>query len=243
MPIAGIRVLTTRRRLIVELPVKGMTENSGPNALEIDALRFSYAGQFDLNIPSLSLPAGESVAVIGPSGCGKTTLLHLIAGLLTPQSGSVTVCGQQFASMSTSNIDRFRGQNLGIVFQKLHLLSSISVSENVLLAQRLARKPVDPASVDRLLERLGIADLKRKRPNRISVGQAQRVAIARALVHQPRLLLADEPTSALDDSHANDALDLLVEESAAVGAALLVVTHDQRIRGRLDRELDLGEVL
>ncbi len=210
------------------------------SALDIDGLTFRYASEFSLTVPSLSLSSGQSVAVIGPSGCGKTTLLHLIAGLLTPESGLLSVCGQYFGSMSTSEVDRFRGQNLGIVFQKLHLLSAISVFDNVLLAQRLARKPVDPANVDRLFERLGIAALKHKRPSTLSLGQAQRVAIARALVHRPRLLLADEPTSALDDAHANDALELLIEESASVGAALLVVTHDERVRGRLDMELDLG---
>jgi len=220
-----------------------VNETVATDALAIDGLRFSYPARFDLAISSLSLAAGQCVAVIGPSGCGKTTLLHLIAGLLAPDAGTVTVGGRQFGSMSTSAVDRFRGQHLGIVFQKLHLLSSISVFENIALAQRLARKPVDEAAVDRLLERLGIADLKRKKPTRLSVGQAQRVAIARALVHQPRLLLADEPTSALDDAHANSALELLIEESVAVGAALLIVTHDQRIRGRLDRELDLGASL
>ena len=112
--------------------------------------------------------------------------------------------------------------------------------ENVLLAQRLSRRPADAAHVDALFEQLNVADVRNQKPATLSQGQAQRVAIARALVHRPELVLADEPTSALDDGHAEEALALLQETARAAGAALLVVTHDARARGRLDREFEMA---
>ena len=207
--------------------------------LAIDALQFSYDGRPLLRLPALQLAAGESCAILGPSGCGKTTLLHLIAGLLRPTQGHVSICGQRLDHLQGSRADRFRGRHLGIVFQRLHLLPALSVLENLCWAQKLARQPRDASAAQALLDALGIGALAQARPNRLSQGQAQRVAIARALVHRPALLLADEPTSSLDDANADSAIALLQSQTARIGAALLVVTHDRRLRGRLDRELRL----
>ncbi|MEC9365209.1 MAG: ABC transporter ATP-binding protein [Pseudomonadota bacterium] len=207
--------------------------------LRIENLGFSYGQRAVLRLDGLTLNEGETCAVIGPSGCGKTTLLHLIAGLLQPVRGSVAVCGQRLDALDASACDRFRGHHLGIVFQRLHLLPALAVLENLLLAQRLARVSPDARDARRLLDALGVGEFARARPAQLSQGQAQRVAIARALVHRPALLLADEPTSSLDDDNAERAIDLLQEQARAVGAALLVVTHDRRIRGRLAREVQL----
>lgn len=207
--------------------------------LRIENLGFSYGQRTVLRLDTLTLNKGETCAVIGPSGCGKTTLLHLIAGLLQPAQGSVAVCGQRLDALDASACDRFRGHHLGIVFQRLHLLPALDVLENLLLAQRLARVSPDAKDARRLLDALGVGAFARARPAQLSQGQAQRVAIARALVHRPVLLLADEPTSSLDDDNAERAIGLLQEQARAVGAALLVVTHDRRIRGRLAREVHL----
>jgi putative ABC transport system ATP-binding protein len=218
--------------------VAQVTQNSA--VLDIRSLRFAYGDRTVLQLEELSLQAGETGAVLGPSGSGKTTLLHLIAGLLRPTQGTVAICGQRLDALGATACDRFRGRHLGIVFQRLHLLPALSVLDNLLLAQRLARVAHDAKAAQSLLDALDIGALAGSRPASLSQGQAQRVAIARALVHKPSLLLADEPTSSLDDDNAARAIDLLRTQARAVNAALLVVTHDQRIRGKLDRELRIG---
>jgi len=217
-----------------------MNQAAVPFALDVRGLTFSYDSTPVLRVERMRLGEGESAALIGPSGCGKSTLLHVVAGLLRPSAGSVAVCGQDLHALSPAAADRFRGRHLGIVFQRLHLLPALPVLENVLLAQRLARQRPDPAEARALLASLGVEGIERRKPATLSHGQAQRVAIARALIHRPRLVLADEPTSALDDGHASRAIALLREQARLAGAALLVVTHDQRIRGALDREFELG---
>jgi len=179
------------------------------------------------------------MALLGASGCGKTTLLHLLAGLLTPSSGSIALFGSSLTEMRETERDRFRGRHIGLVFQRLHLLPALSVRENIMLTLRLARLPPDKLRVDKLLDQLHLTDLAMRKPDRLSQGQAQRVAIARAVVHRPKLLIADEPTSALDDKNAEDAIAMLRESASSAGATLLVVTHDQRVRGSLDREFEM----
>lgn len=209
-------------------------------AIEATDLEFRYQNQVAMRIAECRLGARESMAVIGPSGCGKTTFLHVLAGLLRPTSGTVQVLGQDLSHLQGSRLDRFRGQHIGLVFQRFHLLPALSVRQNVLFAQRLARSRVSAARLQELFERLNLTGLEHHRPSMLSHGQAQRVAIARALVHGPDLVMADEPTSALDDEHAAGALDLLQDVARSAGAALVVVTHDQRIRGRLDHEFEMA---
>lgn len=208
--------------------------------LEVDSLLFRYGDKDIVNIDRCSLERGQSMAVIGPSGCGKTTFLHLLAGLLTPDAGSVSILGKDIAQFSPTALDRFRGQNIGMVFQRLLLLPALSVYQNIQLAQQMARKQRDDRLVETLLKQLGLSDLAYQKPNTLSHGQAQRVAIARALVHSPALVLADEPTSALDDGRAEDVLAMLKASAATAGAALLIVTHDNRVRGQLDVEFEMA---
>lgn len=217
-----------------------MSHNSSANpVVEAKSLSFRYGSRDAVNIDSFQLDAGESLAVIGPSGCGKTTLLHLLAGLLKPAAGSIELLGRDITSMGGAQLDRFRGQYIGMVFQRLFLMPALTVRQNVELAQQLARQPRDNGRIDALLQQLDLVELSHRKPRMLSQGQAQRVAIARALVHRPALVLADEPTSALDEQHADQALALLKEAAAEVDAALLVVTHDTRLTGRLDRELEM----
>ncbi|MCY4343204.1 MAG: ATP-binding cassette domain-containing protein [Gammaproteobacteria bacterium] len=212
---------------------------SGSPAIDVADLRFSYGSRAVLSIERCRLARGDSMAVIGPSGCGKTTFLHLLAGLIRPGSGAIEILGQDLSVLGGADLDRFRGQHIGLVFQRFHLLPALTVRDNVLLAQRLARAPIEPAAVEALFDRLDLAGLEHRKPSTLSQGQAQRSAIARALVHGPELVMADEPTSALDDRSAERALALLKESAQAVGAALVVVTHDQRVRGRLDIEFEM----
>ncbi len=212
-----------------------------PPALEIDNLEFGYDKPL-LSIDHFQVSARETVAVLGPSGCGKTTFMHLIAGLLRPQQGTIRINGEDIADLTETAIDRIRGQHMGIVFQQLHLVPSISVIDNLLLAQRLARSPIDQAYAETLLDELGIEDLVNEKPQRLSQGQAQRVAIARAVVHRPSLVVADEPTSALDDNNAVDAVSVLRDLSSITNAALIVVTHDERVRICMHRVFDMGTV-
>ena len=211
------------------------------SVIEVDELKFRYGIREVVNVEKFQLAVGESVAVIGPSGCGKTTFLHLLAGLLKPTSGQIRILGSTITDMGGAQLDRFRGQYVGMVFQRLLLMPALNVRQNIELAQRLARKPRDNARIESLLQQLGLSDLSHHKPRMLSQGQAQRVAIARALVHNPALVLADEPTSALDGEHAHQALTLLKDSAAASGAALLVVTHDQRVHGQLDRELEMDQ--
>ncbi|MEM8769547.1 MAG: ATP-binding cassette domain-containing protein [Pseudomonadota bacterium] len=215
---------------------------SASDAIRVADLRFAYGDRSILSIDACALPRGESLAVIGPSGCGKTTFLHLLAGLLRPASGTIEIFGQDLAGLRGAALDRFRGRHIGLIFQRFHLLPALTVLDNVLLAQRLARIPVNRKRADELFERLDLRGLERHKPAMLSQGQAQRVAIARALIHEPELVMADEPSSALDDQNAEQALALLKSSAQAAGAALLLVTHDQRARGHLKHVLELEQL-
>lgn len=208
--------------------------------LRIQALRHSYEdGAAVLELDQLSLAAGDQLAVLGPSGCGKSTLLHTMAGLLRPSSGNVEVCGQALNQLDAGARDRFRGQHIGIIFQRLHLIPALNVIQNLALAQRLARTRIDLAHCRTILAQLGLEAFANASPQVLSQGQAQRVAVARALVHRPALLLADEPTSSLDDDNTARTIGLIQAHARACNAALVVVTHDQRLRGSFPRELQL----
>ena len=178
---------------------------------------------------------------MGPSGCGKSTFMHLVAGLLKPQKGTIRIENQEITKLKEWEIDRLRGQSIGIIFQRLHLLPSITILDNLLLAQKLARKKIDKIRALKLLKRLDLEEFSNKFPNHLSQGQAQRAAIARAVIHQPALVIGDEPTSALDDGNAEEAIHLLKELSESVGFALLIVTHDKRVRDSMDSILNIGD--
>ncbi len=208
-------------------------------AVEITDLSFAYGDRPVVELAHCVLEQGANLAVIGPSGCGKSTFLHLLAGLLRPDSGRIRLMGQDLSQLRGAALDRFRGRQIGLVFQQFHLMRALNVRANIQLAAKLARSDVDDDELLALCGRLGLTDLLYHKPSMLSQGQAQRVAIARALVHRPSIIMADEPTSALDDSNANTVIALLKETAAAAGAALLVVTHDQRVRGLLDAELDM----
>ncbi len=179
----------------------------------------------------LAVRAGELSFLVGPSGCGKTTLLSVIAGILDPSGGDVTVLGEELSGLSARDRILFRRRNLGFVFQQYNLLPALSAAENVavpLLAAGARRAPaVDRAT--ELLGRLGLAGRAGALPSTLSGGQQQRVAIARALVHEPRLVVCDEPTAALDHESGEAVMGLLAENVVGPDRAVIVVTHDARV--------------
>jgi putative ABC transport system ATP-binding protein len=194
---------------------------------------------------SLTIEAGEYVAVLGKSGSGKSTLLNLIAGLDQPSSGAVTVAGSAIASMNESRIARWRGEHIGVVFQFFQLLPTLTALENIVLAMELVGR-IPPAkrrgAALELLAMVNLADHAHKLPSTLSGGQQQRAAIARALANDPPILLADEPTGNLDTETAND-VSAVFQQLAARGTTLLIVTHDVALARSAHRVLEIKDGL
>ena len=206
-------------------------------------LEFSYDGQSTLSFPNVECAAGEQCLILGQSGCGKTTLLHLLGGLLTPTKGTIEIGSTNLSQLSGAALDQFRGRNIGIIFQQSHFIRSLTIEENLLLAQKLSANPSDKNAIHSLLEKLNIAYKAHDKADSLSQGEQQRAAIARALINRPKLILADEPTSALDDINCNEVIRLLEEQALAANAALLIVTHDARLKEHISKQIFLEKQL
>ena len=217
-----------------------LQHDAQPTMFFIQNLTHAYAGTTVLNVASWQAEQGAQCLMLGPSGSGKTTLLHVLAGILRPSSGQVTVADQDLMALSASALDRFRGKHVGIVLQRLHLIDSLSVLNNLLLAQYMAGVAQDAVRAREVLASLELSDKANARPHELSHGQAQRVAVARAVVNKPKLLLADEPTSNLDDARCLQVLDLLQSQARACGATLVIATHDQRIKARVSNHYEIA---
>ena len=212
--------------------------------IDIDHLSAGYrsaAGYSEaVKIDQLHIANGEHTLLLGPSGSGKTTLLNVLSGLTVAQSGKVSVDGAALSAMSASARDQFRSQKIGLVMQRLHLISALNVENNLLLVQRLAGVAPDRKRILTVLTALNIAQHRKKFPHALSQGEAQRVAIARAVLNRPPIVIADEPTSALDDTNCDAAIDLLFAQATEHGATLIVATHDARIKNRFKHVHNLG---
>lgn len=216
------------------------------HTLEINGLTKSFRTPDGEVLPVVAvgeytLAEGEQAALVGGSGSGKTTFLHLVAGILRADAGTVSVAGMNLASLGDAARDRVRATTIGYVFQTFNLLQGYTALENVVLGMSFGPGP-DHARAEELLARVGMADRLRYRPRQLSVGQQQRVAVARALAHRPALVLADEPTGNLDARSAGAALDLLREVCTENNAALLVVSHDPGLLERFDRVDDFAAI-
>lgn len=189
---------------------------------------------------SLTIEAGEMVALVGPSGCGKSTLLNLLAGVDRPDQGAVVVCGTDLVAATERTLVELRRTKIGIVFQSFHLVPHLRVEENIALPLALAGKR-DSARVALLLEKVGLTGRRAHYPAELSGGEQQRTAVARALVHRPKLVLADEPTGNLDSQTGAEVLALLDLARREEGAALLLVTHDAQVARRADRIVHMAD--
>ncbi len=206
--------------------------------VEIVELVHSF-GETSIQYPDWSVEKGKHAMVLGNSGSGKTTLLHLLGGLMKPNSGKISIAGDMILTKSGNDLDRFRGENIGLVFQKPHLISALSVQENLKLAQYLGKRKLDAGRIDDVLNQLGILDLKNRKIHQISQGQAQRVSIARAVLNSPALLLADEPTASLDDENCEKVIHLLKSQAEQSGSTLIIATHDHRVKSEFKNRLEL----
>lgn len=208
--------------------------------LNVSDLTFAYNNQKKFVFPSFSCAEGNALLILGNSGTGKTTLLHLLALLLQPQSGSIQIKNQEFARLRPKEAAKMRALHLGIIYQKSHFVSSLTVLDNLLLANYLADKGLSKEQAIKLAKSLGFSELLDKKTNLLSGGEQQRVSIARALMNNPEVILADEPTSNLDDENCNKVINLLENQSQNIGASLVIVTHDQRLKDKFSNKIILS---
>jgi putative ABC transport system ATP-binding protein len=187
-----------------------------------------------LNIPEWTAEQGEHWLLLGNSGSGKTTLLHILAGLRQASKGEVIVLGQNIQEVKGAKLDRFRARNIGLVFQRPHLIQTLTVMQNLQLAQYMAGLKQDKNRCEEVLKQLNIWEKRKSYPNKLSQGQAQRVSVARAVLNHPKILLADEPTASLDDANTQQVIDLLKTQALQYQASLIIATHDQRIKESAD---------
>ncbi|HEX7754219.1 MAG TPA: ATP-binding cassette domain-containing protein [Niabella sp.] len=201
-------------------------------------LQFRYPG-VEFTFPDISCSAGEVLLITGASGKGKTTLLHILGGLLKPEEGHVYINETEMTILPARQLDHFRGKHIGIVFQQSHFIASLSVFDNLRIVPYLSGGTVPNDHIKKLLAQFHIADQGRKKPRQLSVGQQQRLSIARALMNGPALLLADEPTSSLDDDNCAIVACMLQKHAVQSHAALVIVTHDQRLKQFFNRSIEL----
>ena len=210
-----------------------LTRRYGEGEAAVDALRGV----------SIAVQPGELVAVMGPSGSVKSTLMHLLAALDKPSSGTVTIAGEDVGSLSDRDVTLLRRKHIGFVFQFFNLLPMLNAEENVLLPLSIAGEKPDPAFFADLMNRVGLTDRKSHRPSELSGGQQQRVAIARSLVARPTVVFADEPTGNLDSRTGAEILELLRQSTSDLGQTMVMVTHDAQAASIADRVMFLADGL
>ena len=206
--------------------------------IKTKGVEFNYDNQVFFKFQDINLKSSENLLIIGSSGIGKTTLLHLLAGLLESSSGSIKLFEKELSELSSHQLDRFRKNNIGIVFQRPHFVNSLTVKENLELAQYIANKK-DSNRIENILKNLNILNKSDKKTNQLSQGEKQRASIALAIVNSPKLILADEPTSSLDDINCDNVLELLKKQATDFEAQLIVITHDSRLKKHFKNSIEL----
>jgi len=220
--------------------------------LQTENITFHYKeDKHTFLFPNIVLKAQENLLILGKSGIGKTTFLHILAGLLAPASGNVIISGTDINSLSNSKLDKFRGQNIGMVFQKKYAIQSLSVFNNLKARLFFSKQPLSNPTQDTkektianskivaLLEELDLSDCKHKKLNKLSEGQLQRLSIAMSVIHNPQVILADEPTASLDDENCKIVIKLLKKQAKQNNANLIVITHDSRIKSHFQNSITL----
>lgn len=207
--------------------------------LKSGSLRYNYDQGPELSFPDFTVPRNGHLLIMGRSGSGKTTLLQILAGILPPDEGKVMIDTTSLYGMRKAKRDQFRGQHIGLVFQQSIFIQSLTVSQNLRAAAYFAGNTLSTGKEKEMLRRLDISDKGDRLPQQLSIGEQQRVGIALALVNEPQLILADEPTSALDDLSTEAVYRLLTEEANRLDSALVIVTHDQRLKNKIEQTLTL----
>jgi len=200
--------------------------------IKTKGISFRYDENTRFSFPDLTCAPKEELLVLGPSGVGKTTFLHLLCGFLKADEGEVEIDGKQLFQFSGEDLDHYRSNSIGIIFQDNYFIDSISVKENLFLTQTLAGNKKDEERILNFSKDLGIDTLLDKKPSKLSRGEQQRASIIRALLNKPKVLLADEPTSSLDDSNCSKVISMLKDAVQKTGAALIIVTHDSRLKSQ-----------
>jgi ABC-type lipoprotein export system ATPase subunit len=207
--------------------------------LQTEALQFSYSKGKTFEFPNVKCQAKESLLILGNSGTGKTTFLNLLGLLLKPSAGILEINEKRISDLNDRDLTIFRAQNVGIVFQKPYFVNALNVRDNLLLANYLSNNSLNRQKAKELAARLGFEEMLDKKVQELSGGEQQRVCIARALMNNPKIILADEPTSALDDENCEKVANLLEKQAEIIGAALIIVTHDHRLKSRFNNQITL----
>lgn len=202
-------------------------------------LSFNYNNENQFRYPAMEANADKPLLITGKSGCGKTTLLHLLGGLLQPKEGEIKINETAITKLSSTKRDDFRGQQIGIIFQKSHFIASMNVWDNIVMSNYCSGKKASETDIKQIAAYLNIEKLLYKPVLQLSQGEQQRVSIARAVCNKPALLLADEPTSSLDDENAQQVIGLLKQLSTIVSSTLIIVTHDERIKKHFSNAIKL----
>jgi putative ABC transport system ATP-binding protein len=231
--VVGTPSTNGQRSEVMAVQCRGVTKEFGTGESKVVALRGV----------DMAIPAGEMALLVGPSGCGKTTLISIVAGLLDPTTGEVEVLGTNLTHLTGRSKVRFRGVNIGFVFQQYNLLPALTAAENAAIPLLIAgqRRSEAVRKATEVLESVGLGPKAKILPAELSGGQQQRVAIARALVHEPRLLVCDEPTAALDAHSGRTVMELLRRVAVQPGRAVIVVTHDNRVYDFGDRIIQMSD--
>ncbi|WP_159023363.1 ABC transporter ATP-binding protein [Formosa sp. L2A11] len=208
--------------------------------IQTDHLTFQYKKTDRVfRFPDITLSKQEHLLILGESGIGKTTFLHLLAGILKPNTGKVVINNVDITTLKANKLDLFRGQNIGLVFQKKHAITSLNVLENLEAHLFFSEKSKHLNKIETVLSQLDLLDFKTSKVNALSEGQLQRLGIALAVIHEPQVILADEPTSSLDDTNCKKVIELLIEQAAQTQANLIVITHDHRIKSYFQNTITL----
>jgi ABC-type lipoprotein export system ATPase subunit len=207
--------------------------------IAINNLSYAYATKTTFKFPDFSIKDGETAVILGKSGVGKTTLLHLLAALLIPKTGSIQINNTDIGGLSNKELTIFRAKNIGVIYQKPHFVNALTVRGNLELCNYLADIKLNEGHLLNLAVSLGFQNHLSKKTSQLSLGEQQRVSIARALMNKPSVIFADEPTSSLDDENCNLVIDLLQKHASEIGASLIIVTHDQRLKSVFKNQITL----
>lgn len=215
-------------------------EHNKQTVIRLSGISYRYPQGESLKFADIEVTRGEHTLILGDSGSGKTTLLHILSGLLKPETGTVQIDGQPLYDLPARKLDEFRGQRIGLIFQEAHLVKSLTIKENLQIAQGFAGAKVDHQRIEEVLALLNLEHKGNSYPSKLSRGQMQRAAIARAVINRPAILVADEPTASLDDRNTESVLNLLRTQAEQQGATLIIATHDKRVKTQITHAYYVG---